>query len=362
MTAKEILQDEVKNNPNGYDMFFNYDEKISASDFAEAFDKYKEEVAKSIENGTEGKIYPDFKAFLEDFIYDKWDLALAAENQLHDNFAYNRTQEEQDIVHEYLEENDLGLAEALEAEGFRGVIFDVDDIISEYHMNLMLATPNEQNMDMGSIPDMFYDAKELSRNLDNCTEEYQDKHFDNALSYLIHQQGSKVSEVAEAYYGLEEPKNEFVKSVSEELEEFPGYSMAELTALVTIDKDSLSVLDNIAYGEGAIEMSKDTMIGLYNEWQGTGSLLEIQLDKPFVVPADMVRGTQTEGQRSDSISGYTVNDVYGLIGSAWKGTAEKTEEDPGREAIMESIKNDVGDAMDAIKEAADKEKNEKTYD
>lgn len=296
MTAKEILQDEVKNNPEGYEIFFDYREKIDSSDIAEAFERYSESVKEAKEKGTEND-YPSFEAFLEDYIYDKWDLALTSDQQLHDTFNYNRSQEEQDIVHEYLEENDLGLGEALDAEGFAGVTWKLSDIMDNYHMNLMLATPNERNTDMGSISDMFYDAKQLSRNLDNCTEEYQDKHFDNALSYLVHQQGSKISDVAAAYYGTEEPKNEFVKSVVD-----------------------------------------------------------------LVVPADMIRNVQIEGQPSNSINGYTVNDVYGLVGEAWKGTIKKTNADSGRETIMESIKNDVGNAMDVIKEAAEKEKNERTYD
>ena len=360
MTAKEILQDEVKNNPEGYEIFFDYREKIDSSDIAEAFERYSESVKEAKEKGTEND-YPSFETFLEDYIYDKWDLALTSDQQLHDTFNYNRSQEEQDIVHEYLEENDLGLGEALDAEGFAGITWKLSDIMDDYHMNLMLATPNERNTDMGSISDMFYDAKQLSRNLDNCTEEYQDKHFDNALSYLVHQQGSKISDVAAAYYGTEEPKNEFIKSVVDELND-ATYSMEELTVLVTLDKNGLELLDSIAKGEGNIEMSKDTMIGLFNEWNGSGSLLEIQLDKPLVVPADMIRNVQIEGQPSNSINGYTVNDVYGLVGEAWKGTIEKTDADSGRETIMESIKNDVGNAMDVIKEAAEKEKNERTYD
>lgn len=90
--------------------------------------------------------------------------------------------------------------------------------------------------------------------------------------------------------------------------------------------------------------------------------LKYSLTSLFVVPADMIRNVQIEGQPSNSIKGYTVNNVYGLVGEAWKGTIEKTDADSDRETIMESIKDDVGNAIDVIKEAAEKEKNERTYD
>jgi hypothetical protein len=231
-------------------------------------------------------------------------------------------------------------------------------------MNLMFATPNEENMDMGSIPDMFIsDVQEEHSVLQNSTPEYQEKHFDNALAYLVHQQGHQISQVAEVLYTGEPTTDNFLQTVVDEINEFPLYSMAELTALVTLDKEGLDVLDQIAKGEGTIELSKDTMIGLYNEWQGTGSQLAIELDKPFVVPADMVRNVQIEGQKSDNVKGYTVDDVYGLIGKAWKGTVEITDKDSGREAIEANMKKDVNATLDIVElKAAEAEKDGKGAD
>lgn len=362
MTAQEILQDEVKQHPNGYDLFFAYDDKIESGTIAEAFQGYRDMVAEAKEKGTEPD-YTTFETYLEDFIYDKWELYDSIEDQIKYDFENNRDGDEVVIVNEYLEQEGISLGEALDNEGFAGVSWSLKDILSEYRMNLMFATENEKNYDMGSIPDMLpapyldeykgdnHTITTLDNTLQNMTSEYQDKHFDNALSYLIHQQGYKVSQVAEVLYTGEPTTNEFLQSVVDEIDNFPDYSMASLTALVKLDADGLEALDQIAKGEGTVSLSKDTMIGIYNEWQGTGSLLEIELAKPFVVPADMVRNVQIEGQAKEP-SNYTVDDVYGLIGSAWDGNIETFDGDSDREAIHKSIKDDIETTLEVVKTKA----------
>ena len=352
--AIAILQDEVQQHPNGYELYFDYDDKISSETIAEAFGKYTDMVQETKGKGAEPD-YPTFAAFLEDTVYEKWELWAAIDDQTREDFEYGRTAEEIDIVNEYLEEEGISLGEALDAEGFAGVSWNLSDIIGEHHMNLMFATPNERNTDMGSIHDMFGDVQELN---DYLQREGGDGHFDNALSYLVHQQGYKVSQVAEVFYTGEPTTDTFLQSVVNELDDYAtSWCMLELTALVTLDADGLAALDKIAKGEGTIELSKDTMLGIFNEWEGAGGSLEIELNKPFVVPADMIRNVQIEGQESNAIKGYTVDDVYGLVGSCWKGKAEVTDKDSDREQIEASMKEDVSATLDIIeRKAAEAEK------
>lgn len=54
-------------------------------------------------------------------------------------------------------------------------------------------------------------------------------------------------------------------------------------------------------------------------------MLEFKLDKPFVVPAGMVREIQIEGAEN---RGYSVDNVYGLVGGCWKETLEFAGENP----------------------------------
>jgi hypothetical protein len=77
----------------------------------------------------------------------------------------------------------------------------------------------------------------------------------------------------------------------------------------------------------------------------------------------MVRNVQIEGQKSDNVKGYTVDDVYGLIGKAWKGTVEITDKDSGREAIEANMKKDVNATLDIVElKAAEAEKDGKGAD
>lgn len=355
--ALEILQQEVKDNPDGYKMYFSYDEKIASDTIAEAFNDYKEMVQNAEQNGTEPD-YSTFSDYLNQTVCEKWNMFEAQEETLESSFKYGKSQEQLQTVEDYLDRNNMTLSEALEREGFAGVTYDLKDIVGEYKMNVMLTTPVEQNFDMGSIASMFseHDAEWVNKRLEDMTAKEQEKHFDNALTYVVYQQGHTLSEVAKAYYENKPIENEFVKSIVDELDEFPSYSMAETTALVTLNKEGLQVLDQIAKGEGDITFSKDTMIGLYNEWQGTGSQLEIQLEKPLTVPADMVRNVQIEGQKSDYTHGYTVNDTYGLIGECWKGEISKSEEPAKSIEITKAYLNDLPNIKDVIKEAAQPEK------
>lgn len=355
--ALEILQQEVKDNPDGYKMYFSYDEKIASDTIAEAFNDYKEMVQNAEQNGTEPD-YSTFSDYLNQTVCEKWNMFEAQEETLESSFKYGKSQEQLQTVEDYLDRNNMTLSEALEREGFAGVTYDLKDIVGEYKMNVMLTTPVEQNFDMGSIASMFseHDAEWVNKRLEDMTAKEQEKHFDNALTYVVYQQGHTLSEVAKAYYENKPIENEFVKSIVDELDEFPSYSMAEMTALVTLNKEGLQVLDQIAKGEGDITFSKDTMIGLYNEWQGAGSQLEIQLEKPLTVPADMVKNVQIEGQKSDYTHGYTVNDTYGLIGECWKGEISKSEEPAKSIEITKAYLNDLPNIKDVIKEAAQPEK------
>lgn len=61
-------------------------------------------------------------------------------------------------------------------------------------------------------------------------------------------------------------------------------------------------------------LGKDTTCGLYDSWNGGGSVLEIELDKDVKLPIKYAE-ICVEGCR---MRGYDVNEVYGLIDSCWK--------------------------------------------
>ncbi len=95
-----------------------------------------------------------------------------------------------------------------------------------------------------------------------------------------------------------------------------SYDMNALTFLVDTTLDELCMLCGPEPAVMAIQ--KGTMVGLFNPWNGSGSYLEIELEKEVLIPSKMVFRIQIEGAKNKY--GYTVNQTYGLVGSAWKET------------------------------------------
>lgn len=62
----------------------------------------------------------------------------------------------------------------------------------------------------------------------------------------------------------------------------------------------------------ALTVSKDVMCGLYDPWNGGGSVLDIQLEKDVVIPFRYIRSCLPDGG-----DGYSVASVYGMCNSAW---------------------------------------------
>lgn len=103
--------------------------------------------------------------------------------------------------------------------------------------------------------------------------------------------------------------SEFLTSVKEEIDN-NGYDY--LTTLVVLKKMTLKDLIEL----NKIEVNTKNTIGLFNECYGAGSLLELKLEKDFILDRDKdIYKIQVEGARSGF--GYTVNETYGLDSSCW---------------------------------------------
>lgn len=104
--------------------------------------------------------------------------------------------------------------------------------------------------------------------------------------------------------------NKFLTSVKEEIN---NNYYEYLTSLVVLKKMSLEDLINL----DKITINTENEIGLFCWWYGSGSLLDIKLEKDFVLDRENdIYHIQVEGCKQDF--GYSVNKVYGLIDSCWK--------------------------------------------
>lgn len=335
--------------PTGYDDYFDAETVLKwYNQYCELSDKngisFENFILSAIVDDENGYYFRNSADYEEDYILKHIESAIQSE-QPDLALIYEARQEEMS-PYEILEEGGLQ-GETINHEAF---------LRNDYHINLMFATPKEKNYDMGAIPTMFYESADRSADFDYFT--------DNALTYLIHQQGYTLADV---YEGMVHPEkvaeNKFLKSVVEEIDNFPSYSMAELTALISLNgKDLVDTLDAIANGRDYIKLSKETMIGLYNEWQGTGSQLGIELEKDAIIPTSMVRNVQFEGEHCTKVhenNGWSVDDVYGLIGTCWtQGSVTLSTEEPVLKE--ENMKNTQAE-LRALNKQATKEKVERDY-
>lgn len=334
--GKELIEEEIANHPDGYDIYFNYDDNIGEERLLRDYEEYCERISTPDEPySLENMLYTS--------VYEDWNLYDREDDEL-DYFYEHLSNDDKEAVDAYISE--LGYDNIIETVnneyGSVGVKFDLNDIMGEYKVNLMFGTGTEKNLDMGSIYNMFRGYNSETKKDFETFQDYAEgiatensdslvARFDNALTYLIIQQGHTVAEVAEDFYAYSKSnthisESPFVQSIVNEMVEF-DYSMQELTALIKISTvDDLAVLESAARGRGDITLSQDTMMGIYNEWNGSGSCLEIELEKPLTIPARMVRNVQIENATHQLHPyEYTVDETYGLVGSCWKGQASLDE-------------------------------------
>lgn len=118
----------------------------------------------------------------------------------------------------------------------------------------------------------------------------------------------------------------FLESMRVELANLPSH-MSTVTFLVELTLEQLMELNRlirlqdrngIHYDSrknpycGYIVIDKDTMTGLYDPWNGSGSVFEIQLEQDVRLPVKYIRSALPDGG-----DGYSVGSVYGMCGSAW---------------------------------------------
>lgn len=126
------------------------------------------------------------------------------------------------------------------------------------------------------------------------------------------------------------PDDTFVKTVIEELENLHT-SLGCLTFLVHMSLLDLLRLQTELNNEddskdSYIIVDKSVYCGLFDSWNGGGSLFEIQLDKDIQIPYKNIFKLQIdEGFSKPGF--YTVCDVYGMNFECWKNVLSFPEEE-----------------------------------
>ncbi len=149
-----------------------------------------------------------------------------------------------------------------------------------------------------------------------------------SLVWLSKQQGYAKERFQQAVQGEEADRQDskFLKSVYTELVNVSTH-MNALTFLVKMTlQDLLHVNETLrALGEHkennteTIVISKDTPVGLYDPWNGGGSLFGIELEKDVVLPIKHIRSILPDGG-----DGCSIRSVYGVSRDLWSGEVKST--------------------------------------
>ena len=238
---------------------------------------------------------------------------------------------------------DRDLLEDLDEAGYSGVDMNAQELLdkSEVKVNIIFATPSESNYDMSNIVDVFGSWKDPAYDYIVDNPEI----LDNAMTYLIHQQGHSLKEYYQCL--LENPggfkmdhKNTFIESCVDDCVNNSSDAMSGICCLTTLTPDELYELEKASKnGSGNLEFSTDTYCGTVNIWAGSGGL-SVNLEKPLIIPVSYAHTIQIEGGKNN---GYTVDEIFGLTGDCWDGKMTFTNSQPdlyqeNKEELIEYIK------------------------
>lgn len=234
-----------------------------------------------------------------------------------------------DVIKRVLEDEDVAeLIENLDADEVRELIRDQFYIrYPEKHflkedvlVDLVIDT-GDMNYDFTSnIIGGHYDASD-----DSIPEE-------SSLLWLARQQGYKKSELKKALVERGKCESPLLKSIYVET----ANCSTHMNALVFLVKMTLEQYFNLrdaidkekkrneSYylstrtGRGFLILSKDTTCGLYDSWNGSGSILEIKLEKDVRLPFRCIASADHDG-----CHGYGIRKIYGCGSELWSDNAVK---------------------------------------
>lgn len=262
------------------------------------------------------------------------------------NIINNISSQSEEIINEYNKSEDIK-GDIIEAGWVDEFDLNVEELIenSSFCLDVEFGLPDEMNFEMVSIYCLFGNI---------YTEPAEGYNFDerilkNALVYLINQQGYSIKDIFDKILANEKIDYNrvpnFVESVKREIINNPNCSSA-LTACITVKgADICKLFDCYFKEEENLQINPSVRLGLFNESDGGGSLFEINIDSPFIIPFKYVRDIIIENAFNKNI--YTVSDVYGIADTDfWSDDFSITVEEPvlkkeTKEEIDEYIKKSI---------------------
>lgn len=137
------------------------------------------------------------------------------------------------------------------------------------------------------------------------------------LVWLAKQQGYTFEEVVEILKKdpVERPKT-FLETVQQEIDN--GYGCEALTFCVKMTlRQAIELKEKMKSNpNGSIVLDKRTTCGLFNPWDGSGSVLDISCDKDIEIPFTNIWKFYIDERRTNSCE--SIHNVYGVTDAIWK--------------------------------------------
>lgn len=215
---------------------------------------------------------------------------------------------------------------------------DADEIRELIRDQFYIRYPEEHFLKEDVLVDLVIDTGDMNYDFNsNIIGGHYDASDDSipeesSLLWLARQQGYKKSELKKVLADRGKCESPLLKSIYVETVNCSTY----MNALVFLVKMTLGQYFNLRdaidmeecrnkslylserTGRGYLILSKDTTCGLYDAWNGSGSLLEIKLEKDVRLPFRCIDSAKHDGCR-----GYGIREIYGCGSELWSNDAVK---------------------------------------
>lgn len=219
---------------------------------------------------------------------------------------------------EYAERENV-LAKFLEKQN----IEDKDDTIREELLDVLydleIKYPEDHYLNQKFDVDIFLDTGDVNYDLavneiyphynSRREERIQDIKEENCLLWLARKQGYNKRQFYNYFYKDQLPdgkKSPLLSSMYQELYNCTSH----MNQLCIFKKMTLKELIELKENKESLKITKDYTLGLVDTWCGAGGLLDIELEKDFILPKENIQSIEID----DTVQCYGVKSIYG---DAW---------------------------------------------
>lgn len=137
----------------------------------------------------------------------------------------------------------------------------------------------------------------------------------SSLVFLLNQCGYSKNDLLELISSEGDTSDAFLKSVYNEIVN----ATSSMNAFVVLSSNTVEDLINFSNCD-SVTVAKSAVCGLFDMWNGGGSILEIELPKELKISTSNIYNFIPD-EGSTNAYGYTVSNVYGMTGSCYESGA-----------------------------------------